>query len=49
LRRRPAPVAGLRWFGGRLAETGPHGTRYIRQMTPLLDDAISGDDQVADR
>jgi len=38
--QQPATLASLRWFWGRLAETGPHGNKYIKRMTPLLEDAI---------
>jgi len=38
--QQPATLASLRWFWGRLSETGRHGNKHIKQMTPLLDDAI---------
>jgi hypothetical protein len=38
--QQPATMARLRWFWDRLGETGPHGKQYIKQMTPLMDEAI---------
>jgi hypothetical protein len=37
----PPTIESLRWFWNRLAETGPHGKKYIKQMTPLLDDILN--------
>jgi hypothetical protein len=38
--REPATMASVRWFWNRLAETGPHGKQYIKQMAPLFNHAM---------